>query len=258
MSYPPDVDALRDELAAAKFRIGELSAALSQIKDAQIPPGRIRWCTWPRCWRSFDAAPGPTVLGWQRLLQDQVLLCADHSVTGHEPDVTLVPETGLLTATCSCRQSKDLPNGTFADAIAWWSQHVTDLYPAEDLPALSPAEQYVAAVDALMGEVTPLLLDRVRIADAIGRGPVCVQGRGAKCSDPETCPRHRHPVLSDTVLLELLDVARQAVQWSPIRADLLYSPAGERRDGTTPMDQMYLNILVALVEHFYERPGHQM
>lgn len=109
-------------------QIAGLTAQLASIRDAGVDPGMLRWCVWPGCWCSYNAATGPDDPGWIRCdLGNSLLLCPRHAVAGHKPSYTLGRDPLAVLVSCECGEQADL-GGTNLRAVAgWWTGHITGL-----------------------------------------------------------------------------------------------------------------------------------
>lgn len=109
-----DADRARNELAG--------------IRAAGVDPGLLRWCVWPGCLASFNAATGPEGGGWIRYRHMSVLLCPDHKGTGHWPSYDLDrDDLSNLHAQCGCGDTAEVRPSNHQAVFAWWEQHLADL-----------------------------------------------------------------------------------------------------------------------------------
>jgi hypothetical protein len=120
---------LGDLLAWLMADADRARAALDDIRAAGVDPGLLRWCSWPGCLASFNAATGPGHDGWKRYAGAlSVLLCPTHVATGHWPgyDVDTDDRT-YLAARCGCGETAQVRPARWAAVSAWWEQHLTSL-----------------------------------------------------------------------------------------------------------------------------------
>lgn len=114
-----------EETMKAYSRVRTLTAELAAIRESGVDPGLLRWCRWPSCWRSYNAATGPTDRGWIRCDGNTMLLCPFHAVAGHQITTRLQRDPLTLLASCECGETVDL--GAAANLVAsttWWAEHV--------------------------------------------------------------------------------------------------------------------------------------
>lgn len=102
-------------------------AALAGIRAAGARPGLLRWCSWPGCFASFNAATGPEDDGWKRYAGAlSVLLCPAHAAAGHWPGFDTGDVTYLV-ARCGCGEASQVRPAQWTAVITWWEQHLTSL-----------------------------------------------------------------------------------------------------------------------------------
>jgi hypothetical protein len=100
--------------------IAELHNAALAARGAAIDPGLVRWCGWPGCFSSYNAATGPTTPGWKRVNSPDLVLCGPHASRGHFPRSVLDVERFTVRPACSCGVQDEPRDATHGDLNRWW------------------------------------------------------------------------------------------------------------------------------------------
>jgi putative hydrolase of HD superfamily len=100
--------------------------AAQAARDAAPDPGLIRWCGWPGCFSSYNAATGPTTRDWKRVNSPDLVLCGPHASLGHFPQLVLGSDQ-FIRPTCTCGTSAEERRMTLGDLALWWREHVEDV-----------------------------------------------------------------------------------------------------------------------------------
>lgn len=102
----------------------KLREELERLRAQAVPVGRLRWCGWPECMASYDAATGPGEGGWRRHMD--LVLCPAHDALGHGPMLDRDAADNPA-ASCACGSA---PNRwewhTRGDVYAWWTGHARE------------------------------------------------------------------------------------------------------------------------------------
>lgn len=98
-------------------------------ENERTHPDLLRWCGWPDCLRSYNAATGPVDQpGWIRVRDRSIgaglLLCPNHAATEHLPRGEPCGHGDWAKALCDCGRSARVTPGTGATILEWWADHV--------------------------------------------------------------------------------------------------------------------------------------
>ncbi len=107
--------------------IAELHNAALAAKDKQVDPGLLRWCGWPGCFSSYNAATGPTSPGWVRVMSPSMVICPPHAERGHRPQLVLGSDQFCIRPTCTCGSWVPERKATLGDLERWWWHHIESL-----------------------------------------------------------------------------------------------------------------------------------
>jgi len=120
----PDAADFCSELVAV--HIAELHNAALAARERAVEPEMLRWCGWPGCFSSYNAATGPTTPGWKRVTSPDVALCGPHAKLGHFPKLVTIPGDSpyAVVPTCTCGEQGRPGLFNQGQIRNWWAGHV--------------------------------------------------------------------------------------------------------------------------------------